>query len=96
MKLAVVGIKDDQNRYIFYDCWPPSSTLYGAQTKRPKAKLPRDIRSQGHKVPGTKRPTLLTKFSKTHFLLENWPQMLGNGTHPCIQFMIGLFLFWGG
>ena len=62
MKLAVVGIKDDQNRYIFHDCTPPSSTLYGAQTKRPKTKRPTDKTSQGTKRPrdktsqGKKRP----------------------------------------
>ena len=61
-----------------------------------------DIRSQGQNVPrdktsqGTKRPTLITKFSKTNFGLENWPKMLGNGRHPWTQFMIGVFLFWGG
>ena len=61
----------------------------GAQTKRPK-KRPRNKTSQGHNVPrdntslGTKCPTLITKFSKTNFVLENWPHMLGNGTsvHP--------------
>ena len=28
-------------------------------------------------------------------MLENWPhaRMLGNGPHPCNQFMIGVFLF---
>ena len=29
-------------------------------------------------------------------MLENWPHLLGNGPHPCTQFMIGIFLFWGG
>ena len=65
---------------------------------------------QGTNVPGdkmsqkTKRPrdkmsqdkTSHTEFSKTHFVLENWPHMLGNGPHPCNQFMIGVFLFWEG
>ena len=62
-------------------------------------KRPRNKTSQGHNVPrdktslGTKCPTLITKFSKTNFVLENWPHMLGNGSHPCTQFMIGVFLF---
>ena len=55
-------------------------------TKRPKNKM-----SQR-----TKRPTLIIKFSKTNFVLEHWPHILGNGPHPCTQFMIGVFLFWGG
>ena len=61
-----------------------------------------DIRFQGQNVPrtkhpkGTKRPTLITKFSKTNFVLKNWPHMLGNGPHPCTQFVIGVFLFWRG
>ena len=59
-------------------------------------KVPRDKMSQGQNVPRdktsqwTKLPTLITKFSKTNFVLENWPHMLGNGP----QFMIGVFLFW--
>ena len=62
-------------------------------------KVPRDKMSQGQNVPRdktsqwTKLPTLITKFSKTNFVLENWPHMLGNGSHPCTQFMIGVFLF---
>ena len=60
------------------------------KTKRPKTEGPRDKTSQG-----TKRPTLITKFSKTNFVLENLPHMLGNGPHPCTQFMIGVFLFFG-
>ena len=57
----------------------------------PGTKLPRDKMSQG-----TKRPALIIKFSKTNFVLENWPHMLENGPHPCTQFMIGVFLFLGG
>ena len=56
--------------------------------------VPRDKMSQG-----TKRPTpisVITKFSKTHFVLENWPYMYGNGPHSCSQFMIGVLLVWGG
>ena len=29
-------------------------------------------------------------------MLDNWPHMLGNGPYPRTQFMIGVFLFWGG
>ena len=58
------------------------------QTQCPKDKTsqgkkrPKDKMSQGQNVlrdktsQGTKRPTLNTKFSKTHFVLENWPHML--------------------
>ena len=56
-----------------------SGTCLGAQTKRPKKKRPK-----GQKVPGTKhhkdktsqgtkRPPLILKLSKTHFVLEHWP-----------------------
>ena len=65
--------------------------------KRSQGKnTPRDKTSQRKNVPrdktsqGRQRPTLITKFSKTNFVLENWPHMLGNGP----QFMIGVFLFW--
>ena len=80
-------------------------TIYGAQTKRPKTKRPKDKTSQETKRPREKTSqrqnvprenTSHTEFSKTHFVLENWPHMLGNGPHPCNQFMIGVFLFWEG
>ena len=67
--------------------------------------VPKDKTSQVQNVPrdkmsqGTKRPTpisVITKFSKTHFVLENWPYMYGNGPHSCSQFMIGVLLVWGG
>ena len=29
-------------------------------------------------------------------MLGNRAHALGNGPHPCPQFMIGLFLLWGG
>ena len=52
----------------------------------PRDKTSQDkTRSQGQNVPrdktsqGTKCPTLIAKFSKKHFVLENWPHMLGNG-----------------
>ena len=70
--------------------------------KVPGTKRHRDKTSQGQNVPrnktyqGTKRPTLITKFSKTNFVLENWPHMLGNGPQPSTQFVIRVFLFWGG
>ena len=71
-------------------------------------KRPRDKTSRGQNVPRKKCPqgqnvprdktsyTLINKISKTNFVLENWPHMLGNGAHPCTQFMIGVFLFIGG
>ena len=64
--------------------------------------VPKTKRPQGQNVQGTKRskgqnvPHLLPKFSKTHFVLENLPHILGNGPHPCNQFMIGVFQVWGG
>ena len=50
----------------------------GAQTKRPKT-YPKDGKVPGTKHPeektsqGTKRLALITKFSKTNFMSENWP-----------------------
>ena len=71
------------------------------KTKRPRDKMSQDKTSQGQNVPrqnvpGIKHPTLITKFSKINFVLENWPHMFGHGPHPCTQFMIGVFLFWEG
>ena len=81
-------------------------------TKRPKSKRPKgqNVPRQNvprHKVPGTKRPKGKnvprdkmshnnTQVSKINFVLENWPHVLGNGPHPCTQFIILVFLFWGG
>ena len=58
----------------------------------PRDKTSQDVRSQGQNVLRDK--TSHAEFSKTHFVLENWPHMLGNGPHLCNQFMIGVFLFW--
>ena len=68
--------------------------------------VPSDKASQGQNVPRTKRPkgknvpkgpTLITKFSKTNFVSENWPQMyteysiLGNE----LNLWIGVILTMG-
>ena len=62
----------------------------------PRHKVPGTKRPKIQNVQGTKRPTLITKFSKTKVVLENWPHMLGNRPHPCTQFMVGVFLVLGG
>ena len=74
-------------------------------TKRPKGqniprtKQPKDKTSQGQNLPmdkrsqGTKCPILITKLSKTHFVLENWPHMLGKGLIRALNLWLGYSYF---
>ena len=79
---------------------PRDKTSIGTKPPKDKTsqetKRPREKTSQRQNVP--RENTSHTEFSKTHFVLENWPHTLGNGSppHPCNQFMIGVFLFWQG
>ena len=61
------------------------------ETKRPKTKCPK-----GQNIPKDKTSQGQNVLHRDFKNLENWAHMLGNGPHPCNQFMIGVFLFWGG
>ena len=78
---------------------PRDTTSLG--TKRPTDKTSHGQNVQRTKCPkmsqGTNLPTYTNyQAFKNTFCVRNGPQMLGNGPHPCILFITGLFLFWGG
>ena len=72
---------------------------HGAQTKRPTGQnVPAKKRPTGQNVPRDKMSYTNYQVFYNTFCVRKFATYVAvdNGLHLCTQFMIGVFLFWGG